>query len=208
MVHIIVFFFKAVCTFALGFLPCISARCNMANLLAKSACAFACLIATATRICEQRVHCTGFHPRAFGRFHPAGVSTASAGTLRPINDRATNTSSHQSLGRRKQTPDVRKQRDLRGCCAAALLTRSLPEEAPFINPTQLVNAHVAAAGSCSHAGLLILRPRAKLDASRVPYDTIFCCWERYVSHTNTYPSLWPRHPARLSHAAFDTSYPR
>lgn len=60
-----------------------------------------------------------------------------------INDRATTTSSLLQ----QQTPDVRKQRDLRGCCAPALSTRSLPEEAPPINPTQLVNAHVAAAGS-------------------------------------------------------------
>jgi hypothetical protein len=63
-------------------------RCNMANQplgILSPACAFTGLIATATRICEQRVHCTGLHPRAFGRFHPTGVSTASAGTLRPVH---------------------------------------------------------------------------------------------------------------------------
>jgi hypothetical protein len=86
-------------------------------------------------VCEQRV----LHPRAFGRFHPTGVFNGIG-----RNPSTTVRQTHHLITRRKQTPDIRKQRDLRDCCAPALSTLSLPEEAPFINPTQLVNARVAA----------------------------------------------------------------
>lgn len=50
-------------------------------------------------------------------------------------------------------------------CSLAVKARCRNSLCPVINPMQLAHADVAAAGSCSHAGLLILRDQGENDAS-------------------------------------------
>ena len=87
-------------------------------------------------------------------------------------------------------------------CSLAVKARCRSSFCPVVNPMQLAHADVAAAGSCSHAGLLILRGPGR---NRLITCYMLGCGMMY--RTNTLPRPWSGYPKGLSYAVYDTSYP-